>query len=152
MPREENFVEEYNTQERKYHCWFDITYYINYEKEIVVCKIEPNASNHCHVCHDNIHDKSTIVRDFYLWCGSVGKTFIGKSKCVKPDEFDVDLGKKIAYDRAMLKLLACEKKHYDNFIKFVQEDIDWMNEIAKETTEYATMVNQRLDEKLEKFK
>lgn len=148
MQKKNKIVHEFDTQNKKYDCWLDIDYYINEEEKIVVCKITPGFDR-CPLCIDDVHTKANIARNFYNWCLESGKEFIGRAKCVDPDVFNVDTGKRIAYDRAIIKMTSAQRVHYERFAKFVQEDIDWMNELAKEATEYATKVNQRLDQRLE---
>ena len=49
-------------------------------------------------------------RNFFNYCEDMDVTFIGKAVCVKEDTFDVEFGKKLAYDKAVFKLLNHKRR------------------------------------------
>ena len=144
-------VKEFFTRDKKYDCWIDVEYFIDKEKKVVVCKLTPGASRFNPKYDNEIHSKSYISRLFYKECEANDKAFIGKSKCIEPDVFDPEIGKKIAYDRAMIKLIIAQDKYYEGFRDFLLEDVQWINELRKSAVDHGVNVSNRLQDKLKKF-
>jgi len=86
----------------------DVRYFVDEEKKIVVCKIE------C-CCHELIIDMARKG-----WPGDeallLNHCYTGKAKCSSEDTFDVELGKKIAFKRAIAKLNVAKKRTLTRFI------------------------------------
>lgn len=130
--------------------YLQVTYFINADKKIIVCKMEPRTTTSikkdCYTYEDNINN------DFLLFCTRFKLSFIGKAACVAPDEFNEDFGKKIAYDRAMLKYLDFKKR----YIKKIIQNIDnCRNVLFKAITSISLKedtVNTRLDKKIKETK
>ena len=99
-------------------------YFVNNEKKIVVCKLE-NCENslNCDMNH-----KGWEVRDDF----KIPDSFIGKAKCSSEDVFDVEIGKKIAYKRAIAKLSTAKKKTLEKLIVKYQKIVDILKEDASE--------------------
>ena len=144
-------IREFFSLDKKYDCWIDVEYFINEEKKVVVCKLNPGASRFNPKYDSETHSKSNISRLFYKECAAVQRTFVGKSKCIEPDVFDPEVGKKIAYDRAMIKLIVAQDKYYDEFRDFLLEDVNWVNEIRKDAVDHGVNISNRLQDKLKKF-
>lgn len=83
-------------------------YFVNEEKKIVVCKLENCAGSLlCDLCEQSYpHHPDLIIAD----------TFVGKAKCAPEDTFDVELGKKIARERAIAKLFRAKLKTLSRFM------------------------------------
>lgn len=104
----------------------DCKFYVNKENRVVVCVI----SNTRHMVSDFLDDilfddiSFDISYSFYRKL-EMPDTFIGKAVCAAEDEWDEELGKKIAYSRAKEKL-------YTSFFK--------------RATLYAQTIDRRLEE------
>lgn len=83
-------------------------YFVNEEKKVVVCKLENCAGNLiCDMCEKDYPYHPDLV---------ISDTFVGMAKCSDEDTFDVELGKKIAYKRAVAKLFNTKKKTLERFM------------------------------------
>lgn len=86
---------------------FDIQYFVNEKKGVVVCKISDTAET---VVKDMVqHDYGPANEDTYLY-SLLNDSYVGKARCSANDTFDEDLGRKIAYKRALAKLNHAKEK------------------------------------------
>lgn len=91
-------------------------YFINEEKKTVVCKLE-NCFNGlvCDMCRKGYPGHPYMEID---------DTFVGKAQCSPEDTFDVEVGKQIAYKRAIAKMTKAKKRALIDFVegnkKFVE--------------------------------
>lgn len=96
---------------------FSERYFVDEEKKIVVCKLEGcfNALI-CDMCHKGWPGHDALV---------IEDVFTGKAQCSPDDTFDVEIGKQIAYKRAVAKLFKAKKRALINFVegnkKFVED-------------------------------
>lgn len=112
-------------------------YFINEEKKVVVCKLENcNAELICDMCHKGYpgHDAMLIEDEF-----------IGKAKCSPEDIFDVEIGKKIAYDRAVAKMCKAKKRA---LIYFVNGNKKFIEELEKDSNKLISRYDATIDRKL----
>lgn len=88
---------------------YEIEYFVNEEKKIVVCKLTGcMASLQCDMCKLGWpHHPDLFIND----------TFIGKARCSEDDTFDAETGKYIAYKRAVAKLNAAKARTIKRFKK-----------------------------------
>ena len=88
---------------------FDVEYFVNEEKKVVVAKI-----TNCYgdLCCDMCKVGFPPHSDF-----EIQDSFVGKAKCSPDDTFDVEKGKKIAFKRAYMKYTAVKMKTISNFMK-----------------------------------
>lgn len=89
--------------------YFDVEYFVNEEKKIVVCKFTGCG---CALSHDMYLKGYPCHPDFHI-----DDTIIGKAKCSEEDTFDIELGKKIAYKRAYAKMIEKKRKALAKFIE-----------------------------------
>jgi hypothetical protein len=88
-------------------------FFVDEEKKVVVCKLE-YCSNEliCDLCGKGWPGHEALV---------IEDTFIGKAQCSPEDTFDVEIGKEIAYKRAVAKLFKAKRRALSNFVKSNQE-------------------------------
>ena len=87
---------------------FYARYFVNEEKKVVVCKLE-NCSNAliCDMCQKDWPGHEALV---------INDTFTAKAQCSPDDTFDAEIGKKIAYSRAVAKVNKAKKRTLTNFV------------------------------------
>ena len=87
---------------------FDVDYYVNKEKKVVVAKMTG--------CFNGL--VCDMCRKGYLPIPSfeIADAFIGKAKCSPDDTFDEEIGKKIAFKRAYKKYVMAKKKAITAFL------------------------------------
>lgn len=106
---------------------YDVEYFINEEKKTVICKLT-NCYNslQCDMCKAgwDFHP------DLFL-----NDSYIGKAKCSDEDTFDVEFGKKLAYQRAVVKLNTAKTKvlrrfeqNYKDFMVMLLKDINRLSD------------------------
>lgn len=122
---------------------FEVRYFVDTEKKVVVCKLE-NCSNAliCDMCHKGWPgDADFLIKD----------SFIGKAKCSSEDVFDENIGKKIAYKRAIAKVFEAKRKVLKAFVTDYKRVTD---ELVKDTSKliakYENIVNRK-DQDIEKI-
>ena len=105
---------------RQHGMEYEIEYFVNEEKKVVVCKISNcMASLQCDMCKLGWpHHPDLFIND----------TFVGKARCSEDDTFDVETGKYIAYKRAVAKLNTAKLKVVKRFRKNQERGI---NELFK---------------------
>lgn len=96
---------------------FTYRFFIDEEKKIVICKLENcHDSVICDMCRKGYPGHEKMLIDY---------EFTGKAKCSPEDTFDVEVGKKIAYKRAIAKMAKAQKRVLTDFVegnkKFVEE-------------------------------
>lgn len=142
MAKDNITIETYE-ERHKNDCYAAVTYYINKDKKVVVCKIEPYSDYESFCSKPRSNDesynyKSVFMKSFFDFCGDMNISFTGKAECCGDDIFDVEFGKKLAYDKAMIKLLT--KK-----IKMISSDNDKISNFIKMNNELIEKLNKQLD-------
>lgn len=115
---------------------FYTNYFVNEEKKVVVCKLENCAGSLvCDMCEQGYpHHPDLVIAD----------TFIGKAVCAPEDTFDVEIGKKIAYKRAVAKLFTAKYKTAERFLNMQVKGFDQMvTAIHKIKTKCADTVSRK---------
>lgn len=88
---------------------FNVDYYVNEEKQVVVAKMTGCFNGlACDMCRKGY----PAVPSF-----EIADAFVGKAKCSPDDTFDVETGKKIAFKRAYKKYVAAKKKAITAFLE-----------------------------------
>ena len=118
MSKEKNNVVEVYEDKYKNNCSATVKYYINPDKKVVVCKIYPYVTCSCGSqflfgCDCSNSYKESISKSFFEMCNETETSFTGKAICMEEDEFSIETGKKISYDKAMIKLLYAKKKFFN---------------------------------------
>ena len=123
----------------KNDCYSDVHYFIDDETKTIACKIQPYM---CNCFNENTTPAVEIDRSFFEMCEDCNVSFIGKAVCLPDDTYDVEFGKKLAYDKAMFKMLAAKKRFFKNQIKFftsligdIEKEIDKVEAIEQKVTE-----------------
>ena len=90
---------------------FDVQYYVNEEKKVVIAKIVGVAFDvKCDLCKLGHPDIPTTIQD----------TFMGKAKCSPDDVFDIEKGKMIAFKRAYAKYSRAKSRELTNFKNWLE--------------------------------
>lgn len=102
---------------------FTERYFVDEAKKIVVCKLE-NCSNAliCDMCHKGWPGHQGLV---------IADEFTGKAQCSPDDTFDVEVGKQIAYKRAVAKMFRAKRRA---LIDFMTEEQKMIDSLVKDTT------------------
>ena len=131
----DNLIENYEDH-YKYDCLADVTYYINQVRGVIVCKIKP-FTNIPFKFYDGTN-KEHAYRSFFDMCTETNVSFVGKATCMAGDTFDLKIGKRIAYDKALIKMLKARDK-------FLTEQINDMLTCVQDYTEILDDVSNRLN-------
>ena len=117
---------------------FDVQYFVDEEKKIVVAKItDAGMSLVCEMCKMGYHNTPLEVRDAY----------VGKAKCSPDDTFDLEKGKKIAFKRAFIKYTTVKQKELTSFVKWVNERHDeFIKDTNKLIVKYDSAIERRYTE------
>ena len=113
-------------------------YFVDEEKKVVVCKLEMCAEELiCDMCHKNWPgDVNLLIND----------TYTGKAKCSSDDTFDVELGKKIAFKRAVAKLNTAKRKTLARFVaNFTKIQKDLERDSASLIAKYENTANRQVE-------
>jgi hypothetical protein len=125
----------------------EVHYFINTEKRIVVCKAEPYAGG-CNPLKMPLTYKQSVGRAFFEMCDEDDLSFIGKAVCMDEDEFDVEFGKRLAYDKAMLKLFDAKKKFFMENIKDLESYIADDKELIADVDKQIAKATERFEKKI----
>ena len=93
-----------------------VNYYINEASKVVVCKITGCEES---LIRDIFKSGYPYHSDFLL-----NDSYVGKAKCSEDDIFDIEFGKKLAYQRAIVKLNTAKIKTLKSFEK---EQVKYFN-------------------------
>lgn len=117
---------------------YDTTYYVNKEKRTVVCKINDCMYNLC----DEVEGKGMPPHEYLL----LKDSYIGKAVCSVDDTFDEEFGKKLAFNRAVVKLNADKVKVIDDFINGQKETFEFIASFFGEiSSKYIKATGRRKD-------
>lgn len=147
MSEKNSIIHECYEERLKHCCYNRIHYFINAEKKTIVCKIEPYPTVP-HFCECKLGFGQQINRDFVEYCVDEGLSFVGKAICTEPDVFDVEFGKKIAYDKAIMKLFDVKAKFFNEAINEFQNCIDILHEEIEKTARHKTRALERFEAKM----
>lgn len=150
MKPERNTVTEVYEDRYKNDCYADVNYYINEEKRVVVCKVEPYAatSHFPWEIGKGLDYKQSMAKSFFEMCGETNTTFVGKAICMEEDTFDVEFGKKLAYDKAMFKLFDAKKKFFMESIKDLESYIAADKELIADVDKQIAKATERFEKKI----
>jgi hypothetical protein len=152
MRAERNIVAEEYEDRYKHRCFAKVIYYINEKKKIIVCKIHPWCIPSEDLFeYDGLNYTESLNKSFYEMCMECGISFIGKATCMEVDRFDAEIGKKIAYDKAMVKLLNEKKKYILEDIKELEEYMRLDYELAENIDKQIDKVKERFDRKIKEI-
>ena len=102
---------------------FNVKYYTNEAKRVVVAVIEETAYDLIQECEERGHCEVTLY---------IPNSFSGKATCSVGDKFDVEKGKKIAFKRAYKKYVQAKRaamkemtryleRRHNDYMKFANE-------------------------------
>ena len=103
------------------------------EKKIVVCKLNEHGID---VVKDFIEKGVPYIKDM-----EVNDFYIGKAICMDEDTFDVEKGKRIAYNKAMVKLINTKIKAVRRVYKKITNECD---NLEAKYTDLADYYNAKL--------
>ena len=105
---------------------YGIEYYVDEKKKVVVCKL---TGCECVLVCDMCQKDYPPHPDFLL-----NDSYVGKAKCSEDDTFDIEFGKKLAYQRAVAKLNTAKVKTLKRFekeqVKFFNQLLDTIHGIS----------------------
>lgn len=150
MKPERNTVTEVYEDRYKNDCYADVNYYINEEKRVVVCKVEPytTTSQFPWEITKGLDYKQSMAKSFFEMCGETNTTFVGKAICMEEDTFDVEFGKKLAYDKAMFKLFDAKKRFFMESIKDMESYIAADKELIADVDKQIAKATERFEKKI----
>lgn len=98
---------------------YETKYYVDKEKGVVVCKI---MNVQC-ALHNEMEKKDLGFNpaSVCMFLSDMSDVFVGKAKCSGGDTFNEELGRKIAYKRAVVKMNAAKKKTMKRLLKLFKE-------------------------------
>lgn len=122
-----------------------VFYYVNEDKRAVTCVIYPDAFR----LKDFIHRKSEDV----FWLGhdyfpARPSKYVGVAKCHPDDEFNVEVGKKLAFMRARDK---CDKAFFadlQNAINFIDNHLE---QLIDASNRYGMKLSRMKDQRREEI-
>lgn len=115
---------------------FSERYFIDEEKKVVVCKLED--CSHSLIC--DMCDKGWPGHPAML----IEDEFTGKAQCSSEDTFDMELGKRIAYRRAIVKLCKAKKRA---LLDFVEANKKFIEDITKDANKLISKYEGTIDRK-----
>lgn len=93
-----------------------VNFFVSEEKKIVICKLNEHRID---VVKDFIEKGIPYIKDM-----EVNDFYIGKAICMDEDTFDVEKGKRIAYNKAMVKLINAKIKAVRRVYKKITNECD----------------------------
>jgi hypothetical protein len=152
MKPEKDIVTDTYEDRYKNDCYASVNYFINEKKKVIVCKVEPYVLDGRFpmfmLDKKGLDYKQSMAKSFFEMCGETNTSFVGKAVCMAEDEFNVELGKKIAYDKAMLKLFDAKKKFFMGSIKdlesYIAADKELINDVDKQIARTAERFEKKI--------
>ena len=125
----------------------DCNFYVDEEKRTIACVLEGTKD----MFHDYCRDKlcispwcffSTSIRMRFTTSLNMPNRFVGVAKCATDDEWDVELGKKIAY-------LRLREKVYRSFFNKARHYIDTLDDYLERSAIEINRMGTKLDKEME---
>lgn len=152
MKPDKNTVTEVYEDRYKNNCYATVNYYINEQKRVIACKIEPGIETEPFDLFadntSNITYKTSMEKGFFEMCEDEGISFTGKAVCLAEDEFNVQFGKNLAYDKAMFKMLDAKRRFIEKANKYLEKRIEANNLILDDITKQLDKVTERFENKI----
>lgn len=153
MKKQHNVVSEvYEEQVGKASLctYVEVRYFINEAKRTIVCKLSPyvNETYLRESYNKPLNYKAALNIDFYATCDECAISYVGKAECMPEDEFNVDFGKKLAYDKAMLKLLNDKFKFLKQYEAKMNSNLKQLDLLLQDTINQTHNVEQRFEKKI----
>lgn len=122
-----------------YSVEYTAKYFVNKEKGVVVCKLED--------CFDSViydmHQKGWPFDENL----EIPNTFTGKAKCSPEDTFNEDIGKRIALNRALIKLNTAKRRMLNSFITEAKKvHVMLENDVQKLTDKYTAVIAKKSED------
>ena len=145
MRKEKANEERYFEEQYKNNCFIDVFYFINEKKKVVVCKLVPGAY---YKYDGDLNFKDSLNKSFFEYCDDTNKSFVGKATCLGEDEFDIDFGMKLAYDKAMLKMMRSKRLCLLDSIDDIKKELYEAEELLNELDAQDRRVIERFENKI----
>ena len=100
---------------------YGVEYYVDEAKKVVVCKLTGCEGS---LIYDMCQAGYPYHLDFL-----VNDSYVGKAKCSEDDTFDIEFGKKLAYQRAVAKLNTAKIK---TLRRFKKEQVKCFNQLLSD--------------------
>ena len=105
---------------------YNVEYYIDETKKVVVCKLTG--------CEGSLNYNMCQIGYPYHPDFLLNNSYVGKAKCSEDDTFDAEFGKRLAYQRAVVKLNTAKIKTLKRFekeqVKYFNQLLDNMHKIS----------------------
>lgn len=152
MRPERDTVTEVYEDRYKNDCYANVSFFINEKKRVIVCKVEPYVLDERFpmfmLSKKGLDYKQSMAKSFFEMCGETDTSFIGKAVCMPEDEFNVEFGKRLAYDKAMFKLLDAKKKFFMESIKDLESYIAADKELIDDVDKQIAKTTERFEKKI----
>ena len=144
-----NTVHEYYEEKFKNNCYNMVHYYINHDKKTIACRIFP-STDVLPFQYKLTFDKSLNV-SFFEYCSNYSISFIGKATCFEPDEFNIEFGKKLAYDKAMFKFINAKRKFLYDTLNDLKDEVDQTYSEIDKLQKFEDRVYERFSKKIKEI-
>lgn len=135
-----------------------VRYIVNKERKTIVCLLtNTEDAFYNFICKHNAKDFLTNILGGrnYKNISTMPAVFRGTAVCAPEDEWDEELGKKIAYSRARYKFDASFFNHANNFMAYIDKRLD---QLSEQINNYGSRIShnharrlQQLNDILENF-
>lgn len=135
----------------------DVKYYVNKEKGIVVATIEHTRNMFINFFKTSKAPQLTISFDKVYDYFEMPNHFSAKATCSKDDDFDIELGKLIAYQRLREKITKSFFKRMTKYVNLLDEERDkfidtynnYINKVEQNEQYRESIINNALGDKPE---
>lgn len=131
----------------------DCKFYVNEEKRTVVCVIEDTENAFInYVCYGDDSLQHVELYGKLLKVLEMPNSFCGKAVCAEEDNFDVELGKMMAFQRARHKFYSSFFKRAGLLVSTIDDELERfsaaVNRIGAKVSDNFEGMNQKIDEML----
>lgn len=115
---------------------FNVDYYVNEEKRMVVCKLSDcDMGLVCDLCNMELPHGPEFA---------IPSSYVGKAWCMPGDTFDIELGKKIAFKRAYAKYVIKKQCLLADFTQWQTKEYEkFTAKLNKLANKYEVTLNRR---------
>ena len=132
----------------------DCEFYVDEEKRTIVCVIDETEDMLLEFILENMSFGDFDLYNAIMWCGRIKyklkmpNRFVGKAVCAEGDEWNEELGRKLAFYRAKDK---CYKSFFKRANLFVQKIDQRLNQAMDMFNEMGAKLDENRDKLLEEI-
>lgn len=133
------------TINQKNGTFLNVTYHINKDKGIVICRIYPG------------YDEMSILtatKESYiksLFNRNAKEFYSGKARCSEEDTFNEEYGKRLAYNKAMRKYQDCKSGFYRFLARTYKEELSIIYGCISKAENSRILSEQRIDKMTDNY-